>query len=169
MRRLILLRHAKAESVSAGGGDIDRALAPRGWRDAELIGRVLAEAGFSPDLVVMSPARRTLETWRAMAESFPAATVQEASSLYLASVEQIAAQADRGAAGGGSVMIIGHNPGMHEFAGALAVADPHPSVDRAALMRSFPTAAAAVFEADSQGRLRLSRFLAPKDHGGGAA
>jgi phosphohistidine phosphatase len=169
MRRLILLRHAKAESVSASGGDFDRALTPRGWRDAQLIGRVLAEAGLAPDLALTSPARRTLETWRALAESFAAAAMEEARPLYLASAEQILRTADGRGADVGSLMIVGHNPGLHEAAGALAAADPAPSAEKALLIGSFPTAAAAVFEADGQGRLRLSRFITPKDHGGGAA
>jgi phosphohistidine phosphatase len=165
MRRLILLRHAKAESVSASGGDIDRALTPRGWRDAALIGRVLAEAGFSPDLILTSPAKRAAETCRTVAECFPAAGVDEARALYLASAEQIALLAERSGETAASLMIVGHNPGLHEFAASLVHTHSAPA---AALVRSFPTAAAAVFETDSGGKMQLSRFLAPKDHGGGA-
>ena len=62
MQRLILLRHGKADSVSALGGDLERGLTDRGRRDAALMGRVLADAGFTPDLVLVSSARRTCET-----------------------------------------------------------------------------------------------------------
>src|SRR4051794_14168259 len=70
MPRLILLRHAKAESKSASGEDIDRALAERGHDDARLMGRVLAEAGLNPAVALVSPARRTRETWSDAALAF---------------------------------------------------------------------------------------------------
>lgn len=168
MRRLILLRHAKTESVSAGGGDFDRALTPRGWRDAALIGRVLAEAGFLPDLVLTSPAKRAAETWRALADDFPNAAMEEARALYLASAEQIARLVQKAGQDVDCLLVIGHNPGLHEFAAALAAGPPTPSAEHAALTRSLPTAAATVFDRDQDDRLRLTRFIKPKDHGGGS-
>ena len=57
MRRLILFRHAKAEPRAAGEDDFDRPLSPRGRADAVLVGRALADAGFAPDLALVSPAR----------------------------------------------------------------------------------------------------------------
>ena len=164
MRRLILLRHAKTESVSASGGDFDRALTPRGWRDAALMGRLLAEMGFSP-------AKRAAETSRAVGEAFPSADIVETRALYLASAEQIALLVEQAGAEADSLMIIGHNPGMHEFAVALVRSLPRVdsgATELLALANSFPTAAAAVFETDPQDELRFRRFLAPKDHGGGA-
>src|SRR5215469_17757042 len=62
-RRLVLLRHAKSdwpEDVA----DHDRPLAPRGRRDAPLVGRWLARAGYVPDIAICSTARRAQETWR---------------------------------------------------------------------------------------------------------
>ena len=171
MRRLILLRHAKTESVSASGGDFDRALTPRGWRDAALMGRLLAEMGFSPDLILTSPAKRAAETSRAVGEAFPSADIVETRALYLASAEQIALLVEQAGAEADSLMIIGHNPGMHEFSVALVRSLPRVDSGAAellALANSFPTAAAAVFETDPQDELRFRRFLAPKDHGGGA-
>ena len=54
MRRLILLRHAKAENQAASGEDIDRALTARGLADAARMGQVLADAGLQPDLALVS-------------------------------------------------------------------------------------------------------------------
>jgi phosphohistidine phosphatase SixA len=56
-------------------------------------------------------------------------------------------------------MIIGHNPGLHELAVALAV-DRDGRTDKT-LAAAFPTAAAAVFEMNSHGKLKLDRFVAP--------
>ena len=81
MHRLILLRHGKAESVSATGGDFDRGLTERGRRDSALIGRVLAEAGLKPDLALVSAASRTQETWDELAHAFPNAHVEVSRQL----------------------------------------------------------------------------------------
>ncbi len=162
MRRLILLRHGKAESVSATGDDFDRGLTDRGRRDCALIGRVLAEAGVVPDLALVSPARRAQETWDEVSRAFPNARCEILRGLYLATPEQISAAV--GAAGERlSVMVVGHNPGLHEFALALAAAAPV----RAAGLRDFPTAAAAVFRHGAEGVAELERVFLPREQGGG--
>ncbi|QUD86500.1 SixA phosphatase family protein [Phenylobacterium montanum] len=160
MPQLILLRHAKAESVSSTGRDFDRGLTERGHRDAAIMGRVLAQAGFAPDLVLVSTARRALETWEGVAPAFPAARVEEDRALYLASREQLA-EAARDGLDSGALMIVGHNPGLHELALMLAGSEP----DR---LDSFPTAAAAVFDMRPGKRPLLQRMLVPRDHGGGS-
>ena len=65
MRRLILLRHAKAENQAASGEDIDRALTARGLADAARMGQVLADAGLQPDLALVSSGVRARQTWEA--------------------------------------------------------------------------------------------------------
>jgi phosphohistidine phosphatase SixA len=74
MQRLILLRHGKAESVAATGGDFERGLTERGLRDAMLIGRALAEAGIVPTWLLSRrpaargrPGRRRLRPFRTRA------------------------------------------------------------------------------------------------------
>jgi phosphohistidine phosphatase len=162
MRRLILLRHGKTEAVSATGGDFDRALTERGRRDSALIGRVLAEAGLKADLALVSPARRTEQTWDEVAPAFRSARAQFVRALYLASPEQIA---DVVATAGEdlSLVVIGHNPGLHEYALQLAGARAG-----ARALAEFPTAAAAVFSLE-RGGAELERVLLPRDHGGGSA
>lgn len=162
MHRLILLRHGKAESVSATGGDFDRGLTDRGRRDSALIGRALAEAGMAPDLALVSAARRAQETWEEASRAFPDARCQIVRGLYLAAPEQIAAVV--AAVGEGlSVIVVGHNPGLHEFAVTMAEASGAP-LDG---LQSFPTAAAAVFKLDGPGQAELERVLLPREHGGG--
>jgi phosphohistidine phosphatase len=166
MQRLILLRHGKAESASDGGGDSERGLTDRGRRDSALMGRVLAEAGAVPDLVLVSNARRTRETWEEVSAAFPAAEVEFDRGLYLASAERLAQTIDANAAAAVCLMIIGHNPGLHEIAAICAGRGRGPDHDR--LMNAFPTACAAVFSRDSAGAWVLDRLLEPKGHGGGA-
>jgi phosphohistidine phosphatase len=165
MQRLILLRHGKAESVAASGGDFERGLTERGRRDAALMGQVLAEAGFVPDLAVVSPARRAKETWEAAAPAFPGARCSHSRLLYLASAEQLAQTAAEAADPVHCLIIVGHNPGLHEFAMALCL---QQGAGDAGLLSTFPTAAAAVFAIDAAGRARLERLMLPRDFGGGA-
>lgn len=161
MPHLILLRHAKAESVSDSGRDFERSLTERGRRDAALMGKVLAQAGLAPDLVLVSAAWRAMQTWEAASPAFPGARIDIRHDLYLASCEQMANAALSGA-GAARLMIVAHNPGLHEYALELSGGDPEGR------MAAFPTAAAAVFELDAAGRTQSSRMLLARDHGGGA-
>ena len=159
MAHLILLRHAKAESLSSSGRDFDRGLTERGHRDAAIMGRVLAQAGYVPDLAMVSSARRAMETWEGAAPAFPAARMEPSRNLYLATREQLAQAAEEGLAAG-CLMIVAHNPGLHDLALMLLGAGPDG-------MDSFPTAAAAVFDVTSGQPALLQRMLLPRDHGGG--
>ena len=165
MRRLILLRHGKAESASGSGGDMTRALTARGRRDAAIMGRVLAGAGMVPDLVLVSEATRTRESWEELQSAFPAARVEFDRALYLASAERLAFMVDASAEAAACLMIIGHNPGLHELAAVCAGRSHGPAYEQ--LMASFPTAAAAVFDKDAEGTWRLESFLIPRENGGG--
>ena len=82
MQRLILLRHGKAESTAATGGDFERGLTESGRREAALIGHALARTGCTPDLVLVSTARRAMETWEAAQASFPKARMAPARARY---------------------------------------------------------------------------------------
>ena len=165
MQRLILLRHGKADSASSLGGDLERGLTDRGRRDAALMGRVLSEAGFTPDLVMVSSARRTRETWEEVEPAFPKATVEVSRGLYLASREHLMHTVDATGDTADCLMIIGHNPGLHEL--ALACASPE-QIDEAGALDSFPTAAAGVFARTPNGGWTMERIIVPRDFGGGA-
>ena len=164
MQRLILFRHAKAERTSPTGEDYDRPLAARGREDALLMGRVLADAGHKPDLALVSSARRTIQTWEAAATSFPAARVDLVRELFLADAEALLAAAERAGQRGETLMLLAHNPGLHDLALQLSGGTPDPR-----LGRGFPTGAAAVFEVPEPGRYTLTDVLLPENHGGGPA
>ena len=70
MRRLMLLRHAKSNRPE-GVADRERPLATRGREAAPVMGRCLADELLLPDLVLISPARRTQETWQLVAPMLP--------------------------------------------------------------------------------------------------
>ena len=70
MRRLLVLRHAKAERDSTTGRDFDRPLAERGRKDATEVGRAMRDRGLGPDAIIASPAKRVVETLAALAEGY---------------------------------------------------------------------------------------------------
>ena len=162
MDRLILLRHGKAETDAPSGRDFDRALTERGRRDAALIARLLDEAGLAPDLALVSPAARTVQTWEAAAPFFPQARVVETPELYEITAGDILALARREGAAVGTVMVVGHNPGLGQLAAWLAQ-EARSAEARAQLAQGFPTAAAAVI-AFSPPAVDL---FTPKTQGGG--
>ncbi|HEY3886930.1 MAG TPA: histidine phosphatase family protein [Caulobacteraceae bacterium] len=161
MRRLILLRHGKAESTAATGGDFERGLTESGRRESALIGHALARTGCAPDLALVSTARRAMETWEAAQGAFPQARMAPARALYHASADALAEAIDAAGETVGALMIVGHNPGLHELALTLMVS-PRSRVEKT-LAHSFPTASAAVFQLHDDGRFEFERFLTPRD------
>jgi phosphohistidine phosphatase len=166
MRRLILFRHAKAEPRGAGMDDFDRPLAERGREDAALIGRVLAREGLTPDLALVSPARRASETWIYARDAFPAAKAELDRDLYNAGPETIrdvvAARADDA----NTVIVVGHNPGLHELAVELLIEGGASAAEVERVAARFPTATAAALLIDPVGRASFDGLFLAKEHGG---
>jgi len=152
MQRLILFRHAKAEAQSETGDDFDRRLEPRGVREAAAMGRLLAARALAPDVAMVSAARRTRETWAAVAERFPDARVVFEDDLYNADSNTIRRFATRAGAEASTVMMVGHNPGLHELTVRLMQEGSAASADLGRAARQFPTATAAVFLIDDNDR-----------------
>lgn len=159
MRQLVLLRHAKAAANSDTGEDFDRPLAPRGRDDAPVVGKALAAAGADPQVVLVSSARRTRETWQLVAPNFPKAKVEFRDELYLGEAELLFKAAE--SAGVERVMVIAHNPGLHELASRMA---SRMNALESKLRAKYPTAAGAIFERkDDKSSLRLKDYVTPKN------
>jgi phosphohistidine phosphatase len=173
VKRLILLRHAKAVAASPDLEDRDRRLADRGRSDAIRMGQFLKEDGAVPDLVLCSTALRTRETLDLIVpQLFAEPVVRHLSDLYLARwltivnlIRQVRDKAD-------SLMLVGHNPGLEEAARKLA----RPPGDTKArklhqlLQSEYPTAAVALLEFDvdmwnavERGEGELLNFVRPRD------
>lgn len=166
MDRLILMRHGKAEQHAASGGDFERALAPRGQGDAALMGKMLAQAGLAPDLALVSSARRTRETWEAVSPAFSSARVAFRRDLYHAEAQDVLAAIRDDAPDRGAVMVVGHNPGLHELALRLAMGGPVDPAQLARLRGKFPTSTVAVFTIDADGAPTLSHLFYASENGG---
>lgn len=162
MDRLILLRHAKAESEAPSGDDFDRPLAPRGRREAKAVGVQLAALGYSPDLALVSPALRTRETWEIAAESLDEAEVRLDPALYNADAGTIRRIAEATGAAHRTVVVVAHNPGLQELAVRLLADGAAPADYLARAMRHFPPGAVAVFDIDEVGRVGAERLFYPE-------
>jgi len=162
MDRLILFRHGKAEAGSASGDDFDRPLAPRGARECAEMAAVLADLGLKPDAVLVSPAARTRESWAAAEACFPDAQVSVDDALYHADSLGIRDAAQRAGQGVGTVMVVGHNPGLQELAVRLLQEGAAPPSLTHRAQREFPTAAAAVFLFDAAGRPAYDGLFFPE-------
>lgn len=167
MDRLILMRHAKAERRSASGEDFDRPLSDRGRSDAALVAKALAKDGLVPSLALVSAARRTMETWEAMREAFPKARSQPTKALYNASPMEILDALEGVSAG--TVMVVGHNPGLHELAVGLLREGGAGSAVLGKVAARFPTATAVAFVVDVNGRANYDGVFYAADLGGGGS
>ncbi|MDP1630903.1 MAG: histidine phosphatase family protein [Caulobacter sp.] len=166
MKRLILMRHAKAERSSADG-DFGRALTDRGRADAALMGRLLADENLVPDIGLVSAARRTRESWEQVSEAFPEARTAVLQGLYHAAADRILFEAEAAGVEHDTVMVVGHNPGLHALTIALLRAGGAGSALVARAEDRFPTATIAAFTFDAGERPVYDGLFYAADHGGG--
>lgn len=173
MHQLILLRHAKAAPPAEGGADHDRPLNEAGRRAATAIGQAMRLAGLAPDVVLVSPALRTQQTFAALEAAgvwheWP--NVDTLPTLYMATPALIRDTLRGLPETVRSALVIGHNPGLHELALSLfGPANPRPELAR--IRNAYPTASLAEFLVTTpwqrlgQGAAALQRFLQPADIG----
>ena len=123
MKRLILTRHAKSSWDDPATPDHDRPLNDRGKAAAAELGVWLASRGYVPDEVLCSDALRTRRTWSGLAPALPGTPVLNLKpALYHAGPDVMLAVLRH--ATEGCVMMIGHNPGIAEFAERLVARAP---------------------------------------------
>ena len=141
MKRVILLRHAKAQR-STGEPDHDRPLAPAGVEAAGQAARSIVAARWNPDIAIVSDASRTRQTFEAMRALLPAELeVRLDPGLYDATPAAILALIRETPDDRACLLVIGHNPGIGEVAHRLALKGA--AGDLARLAGGFPTAAIA--------------------------
>jgi phosphohistidine phosphatase len=181
MKTLYLLRHAKSSWGDPGLPDHDRRLNARGQAAAEAMGkhmggRHLAALQPAPDAILASTARRVAETLEILlpAAGLKKLPVTRDRGLYLAEPQALLGRLRQAPADAEGLLMVGHNPGLHDFALRLAgevTAKMQPARDR--LREAYPTAALAVIAfplADSWleigwGDGQLQDFVTPKDLG----
>lgn len=166
-KTILLLRHAKSSWSAADAADFDRPLAPRGRAAAPAMAALMRSRGWQPERVLCSAAARTRETWALMAPAFGGKVpVRYVKELYLAPPVRILRRLRRLPDTLGTVLVIGHNPGLQELAAGLSAMGDSRAIER--LNRKFPTAALAVIASEAAhwrdlGPATLAAFIRPKD------
>ena len=163
-RRLVLIRHAQAADAPV---DAQRPLTDRGARQGAAIGAWLAGAGLVPDRVVVSPARRTRQTWDRAATALPRAPRPVLDErIHGNTLEGLLAAVGETPDDVPVLAVVGHNPSIGELAAALDDGRGDPA-GRRHVDAGFPTGGVAVFtlaapfSAVEPGTARLDGFTVP--------
>tara|TARA_B100000315_G_scaffold260532_1_gene322661 strand:+ start:3976 stop:4500 length:525 start_codon:yes stop_codon:yes gene_type:complete len=172
MKTIFLLRHAKSSWTDPETDDFDRPLNDRGKRNAAQIGNHLAENSICPDIILCSAAARAQETLSHIRPYLPDNQLIEIfGELYLASAVTIMKFVEKVEETANSVMIIAHNPGLHELVLDLAGRENiGVSTLLNRVMQKYPTGALATATSESQiwadltqSKTSLVDFVCPKD------
>lgn len=145
-RRLIIIRHAEAAGANSGG-DRQRVLTDEGRRQAEALGSALAGQVLGSATVLVSPARRTVQTWAAVAqagqfgEGLETAQVEDIYGGWAGSVLDLVRQVHPSM---DTVVIVGHEPTVTDLALGLTVPQSAP---QGFLSHGFATGSAIILEA----------------------
>lgn len=159
------MRHAKAERNGPDGSDFSRPLSPRGHDQARRVGNRLTDHGLVPSFALVSGAARTRETWAEVSRNFPDCEVRFEDRLYSETCPEVKARIETlmESDQSGGVMIIGHNPTMHELCLELMSQASAAPGDLSRVAQGFPTATAAVFRIDPAGRLEYDGLYRTSD------
>ena len=158
MKRLFLLRHAKAVPAESGIEDFDRTLMLSGMQDAGAMARYLHKSDYSLDLILCSASARTTQTAELVLHEIEC-EIEYRDNLYLAEPPKILAAVRAAPASVSALMIVGHNPGMEGTIRVLTgEAEP------------MPTAAIAIINLEidswkeiSAGTGKLQAVVRPRD------
>ena len=127
--------------------------------------------GLAPDVVLVSTSRRTIQTLEALEPWAETPLVDKLDALYLAPAPLMLKTIQEVGAMARSVLVVGHNPGLHDLT-MLLVGAQAASFDNADVRRvseGFPSGALAEFAITGpwstldEGGGRLTRFLCPRD------
>jgi phosphohistidine phosphatase len=170
VRVVHLLRHAKSSWDDPLLADHERPLSPRGRRAAARIAAHLTREGIRPALVLCSSSRRTRQTLEPVAAALPDVPTHVEADLYGAGEESLLRRLRRLPDAAGSVLLVGHNPGLHDLALALAGAGDSETLAR--LRAKMPTGALATLASPAarwrdlrRGGAELVAFVVPRELG----
>ena len=169
MRELLLFRHAKSRWDEPGVVDHQRDLAPRGIAAAPRMGLLLQSRSLTPDLALVSTAKRAMRTWElAAAELDRPPIVRLEERIYDAPPERLLSIVRAQEPTVRRLLLVGHNPGFEMLTAQLS--GPGSVTGSTRDGEKFPTAAIAWFQLDVErwdevtpGRARLAGFFKPRD------
>jgi phosphohistidine phosphatase len=163
MKRLTLVRHAKADRDDPSLEDFERPLTKRGVRDAADMATRVHRAGLKPTLIISSPAVRALTTAKIFARElgYPAARIWHDNRAYLAAPATLVDVLRERGGRAGHIMLFGHNPGVSQLGARLAGAGPYADMPTCAVL-ALNLAVGAWSELDSE-PATVAWYETPKD------
>ena len=168
-RCLLLLRHGKS-AWPDGVEDFERPLTERGQETALRLGAFLAEERLVPDLALVSPARRTRETWSLVERALGERPMRAEPRIYEAPDSRLLAVVREVGPEIGTLLMIGHNPGLQDLLRSLTA--PSDRYAHARVVDKYPPAGLAVLDLPvttwrevSPRSGHLERFVTPKTLG----
>ena len=144
------MRHAKSSWKETGVTDHDRPLNKRGLRDAPRIAEAIHDRGWTPDLILVSSSKRTLQTLSGMSNRFEGVQSEIRTEIYHATVNDLLLVLED-MAQEGTTMVMGHNPGSEILVNHLS-----------GEWHVMPTAA-AVLLVESTGQWEIQEVIRPKE------
>ena len=144
------MRHAKSSWKETGLTDHDRPLNKRGLRDAPRIADAIHDRGWTPDLILVSSSKRTLQTLSGMSNRFEGVQSEIRTEIYHATVNDLLLVLED-MAQEGTTMVLGHNPGSEILVNHLS-----------GEWHVMPTAA-AVLLVESTGQWEIQEVIRPKE------
>lgn len=163
MKTLYLVRHAKSSWDEPFQSDFERTLNTRGQTEAPIMAKLLSRKNVNPDLIVSSPAARTLLTAEIFAEElkYPVKNILTDERIYEATMRELTSVVRSINDKRGKVIMFGHNPGLTNFANLLG----------SELLQSLPTCAIVGLELSIESWSKIERhcgktffFDYPKKH-----
>lgn len=138
MKTLILMRHAKSSWKEPFSSDFERTLTKRGKIDAPEMGKRLHRRQITPDLMMISPAKRAVETAKMVAVElgYPAKNILKNEIIYEAKLEELIHLVHSLDDGADTILLVGHNPGFYHLINHLSEE----------YLQEFPTSAICAIE-----------------------
>jgi phosphohistidine phosphatase len=128
MKKIILVRHAKAEDPSLNSDDFSRRLTERGKENAASLGRWLSDKVADRVLILSSPAKRTSSTAKRIAKAlnYSPDNIVYKDSIYLSSLSNLSYILQESSEAYSEIILVGHNPGMSELLDYLSEKPEEP-------------------------------------------
>lgn len=152
MKKLILMRHAKAQKDAPSGDDFDRELSAHGLDEALIVANALKADGHVPDFALVSASARTRGTFAQLCSVMGDMALATSDKLYNAGAKELRQAIEAVEDAHECVLLVAHNPGVHQLVVdyLIAGAQSLSTIDK--LHSGYPTATATVFEVDVAGR-----------------
>lgn len=114
MKKLVIIRHAKATHES-GYADFERPLTPNGMHDAAIMAGRIKENGEVPQMLVSSPALRTISTANIFSQHLNIPAAEEIKGIYEADRDDLVEIVSELPDNIDCIGLVGHNPGMGQL------------------------------------------------------